>query len=46
MKLRTRLLLFFQGALAVVLVGFSVSLYVLASPSTCTTRPTSGSIPH
>lgn len=31
MKLRTRLLLFFQGALAVVLVGFSASLYVLAS---------------
>jgi signal transduction histidine kinase len=31
MRLRTRLLLFFQGALAVVLVGFSSSLYLLAS---------------
>jgi signal transduction histidine kinase len=31
MKLRTRLLLFFQGALAVVLLGFSASLYLLAS---------------
>ena len=31
MTLRTRLLLFFQGALAVVLVGFSATLYLLAS---------------
>jgi signal transduction histidine kinase len=30
MRLRARLLLFFQGALALVLAGFSVSLYLLA----------------
>jgi len=31
MTLRTRLLLFFQGALGVVLLGFSVSLYLLVA---------------
>ncbi len=31
MRLRTRLLVFFQGALALVLVGFSASLYLLVS---------------
>lgn len=31
MRLRTRLLMFFQGALAVVLAGFSISLHAMAS---------------